>query len=270
MPPLSDIRVVTMALNAPGPLAAARMREAGATVVKVEPPSGDPLSVICPAWYEELHRGIRVHRINLKTANGRERMYALLGAADLFLASQRPAALAKLGLDADTLLHPRSAVGQLRHLNIVGEIARPEIAGHDLTYLARAGLLGSEMPRTLIADVLGSERAFSTALLLLRQPPGSRAEVGLYDALEPMAAPMRHGLTGPGSILEEHTPGYRVYATKTGRVAVAALEPHFLSRLYQELDINEGGELPAAFLARTAMEWEQWADERDLPITAVR
>ena len=39
---LSDMCVVTLGLNLPGPLAAKRLGELGATVIKIEPPTGDP------------------------------------------------------------------------------------------------------------------------------------------------------------------------------------------------------------------------------------
>jgi alpha-methylacyl-CoA racemase len=134
--PLKDVRVVTMALNAPGPVAASKMRDAGATVVKIEPPTGDPLETYVPGWYHELHAGITIERVDLKSAAGGRRIRSLLADADLFLASQRPSALARLGLDADTLLHAHSRLNHLRWLNIVGELGAPEIPGHDLTYLA--------------------------------------------------------------------------------------------------------------------------------------
>jgi hypothetical protein len=178
--------------------------------------------------------------------------------------------LKRLGLDATTVLEASFGASRLRHLNIVGEIAQPEIPGHDLTYMARARLLGAEMPRTLVADVLGSERAFSTALLLLRQPAGAHAQVGLFDALEPLVAPVRHGITGPGSILGERTPWYRIYEAREGRVAVAALEPHFRARLYAEMGAADGSDLADVFRRQAAEEWEAWADERDLPIAALR
>ncbi|MGH9176122.1 MAG: CoA transferase [Vicinamibacterales bacterium] len=269
MPTLSSARVVSMALNVPGPLTVSRLAAEGARVTKIEPPGGDPLDGFCRAWYAELHRDVTVERVDLKR-DGAARVRALLSDADLFVASQRPAALARLGLDADTLLGVTSGNARLRHLNIVGELARPEVAGHDLTYLARAGLLGSELPRTLFADVLGSERAFSAAVLLLQQPPGARAEVGLYDALEPLVAPLRHGLTGPGALLGGELPGYGVYEAREGRVAVAALEPHFRSRLYEALTLPYGTDLTATFRRRTAAEWQAWALERDLPLAAVR
>ena len=237
-------------------------------MVKVEPLEGDPLSVSCASWYAELHRDLTVERLDLKEGAGRARMVDLLRDADLFVASQRPSALVRLGLDANRVLSPGFGASRLRHLNIVGELARPEIPGHDLTYLARAGLLGGEMPKTLMADVLGSERTFSTALLLLQQPPGAHVEVGLYDSLAPLVAPLRHGLTKADGILGGGLPAYGIYEASAGRVAVAALEPRFRSRLYRELGLAMSSELTEVFRTRSASEWEQWALERDLPITA--
>lgn len=57
--PLDGFRVVSLAVNLPGPLAAARLREMGAEVIKVEPPAGDPLAVGAPSWYAELIGGQR-------------------------------------------------------------------------------------------------------------------------------------------------------------------------------------------------------------------
>lgn len=270
MPPLDGIRIVTMALNAPGPVAASKLRHAGASVFKVEPPTGDPLESFAPGWYRELHDGLTVERMDLKSAEGGLRIRTLLANADLFLASQRPSALARLGLDADTLLHPQSRLNHLRWLNLVGEIDHPEIPGHDLTYLARAGLLGTELPKTVFADVLAAEHAFATVLLLLRQPPGSRAQVGLYDSLAPLVAPLRHGLTGPGTILGGGLPAYGVYETREGRIAIAALEPHFRKRLYDELQLPFDAELAGTFATRTATDWERWATTKDLPIVAIK
>lgn len=259
-----------MALNAPGPVAASKLRRAGATVVKVEPPTGDPLEGYVPGWYRELHDSVTVERLDLKTAAGGSRMRALLADADLLLASQRPSALQRLGLDADTLLHPASRLAHLRWLNIVGDLDDVEVPGHDLTYLAKAGLLGSELPRTIFADVLAAENAFATALLLLRQAPGARAQVGLFDSLQPLVAPLRHGLTGPGTLLGGQLSAYGVYDAREGRVAVAALEPHFRRRLYAALDLPIDSDLTGVFVTRSAREWEAWALSQDLPIVALR
>jgi alpha-methylacyl-CoA racemase len=264
---LDGVRVVTLAQNVPGPLAAARMRQAGARVTKIEPAAGDPFLAVSPAWHAELHAGIAIERLDLKTDAGQARMSALLDDADLFLTSQRPSALARLGLDPDSL---RSRAPALRILRIVGSVKNPEHPGHDLTYQAQAGLIGDAMPRVLAADVMASERAFASALALLRQPPGSVMDVGLVESLEPMLASLRHGLTIPHGTLGGGVPRYRVYSTKTKRVAVAALETHFEARLYEHLELPEGADPSSRFLERTAEEWEAWARERDLPIVIVR
>ena len=146
----------------------------------------------------------------------------------------------------------------------------PEHPGHDLTYQARAGLIGDAMPRTLTADVMASERVFAGTLSLLRQPPGSMMDVGLVESLDPLLASLRHGLTIPTGTLGGGAPRYRVYRTRAGYVAVAALEPHFETRLYQELALDAGTDPSSRFLDRSAIEWEAWARERDLPIVAVR
>jgi crotonobetainyl-CoA:carnitine CoA-transferase CaiB-like acyl-CoA transferase len=187
----------------------------------------------------------------------------LLAEADVFVSSQRPSALARLGLVS-------SSIARVRWLNIVGECAQPEVPGHDLTYQARAGLIREGMPVSLFADVMGSERAFSAVLLLLREPPGARAEVGLYDSLAPLVATSKHGLTSPGGILGGGLPAYGVYRTREGSVAIAALEPHFRSRLYELLNLPNGFDLSEVMTTRTAAEWEVWAAERDLPIAAIR
>ena len=264
---LAGVRVVTIAQNLPGPLAAARLRQAGARVIKIEPPDGDPFLSLSPAWHAEMHAGIPIERLDLKAESGQSRLSALLGDADVFITSQRPSALARLGLDPDTL---RSRVPQLRILRIVGSVREPEQPGHDLTYQALSGLVGDVTPHTLSADVMASERAFAGALALLRQPAGSVMDVGLVESLEPLIASLRHGLTTPRGTLGGGAPRYRVYPARVGRVAVAALETHFERRLYVELDLPTGSDLSARFLERTSAEWEQWAREHGHPIVAVR
>jgi crotonobetainyl-CoA:carnitine CoA-transferase CaiB-like acyl-CoA transferase len=261
------VRIVSIAQNVPGPVAVARLVERGARAIKIEPPAGDQLAAICRSWYDELHRGVDVERLDLKSPEGRSRLRSLLPSCDIFIASQRPAALTRLGLDAATLTRE---VRTLRHLNIVGETTNPERAGHDLTYLAQHGLLDGEMPRTLIADMVGAERAYTAAIELMQQPPGSSRLVGLADAIHDLAAPLRHGLTGPGGPLGGGNPAYGVYRARDGMIAVAALEPHFRARLYELLALDDGSDPGATFQTRTAAEWETWALEHDLPITAIR
>ena len=263
---LDGLRVVTMAQNVPGPLAAARLRAAGARVTKVEPPAGDPLLGISPEWHAELHIGIPIESVDLRAADGRGRMIELLSNADVFITSQRPSAVVRLGLDPESL---RRDVPGLRTVRIVGSTRDPEQPGHDLTYQAQAGLLGAIMPRTLTADVMASERTFAATVAVLRMPAGSVMDVGLVESLEPMLASLRHGLTLPSGVLGGAAPRYRLYETSDGYVAVAALEPHFERRLYEQLGDPSESDLSARMRERTALEWEAWAEDHDLPIVAV-
>jgi alpha-methylacyl-CoA racemase len=262
MLPLTGVRILSVALNAPGPLACARLAADGARVVKIEPPGGDPMKHICRSWYDEMHRLVDVEELNLKDDTGRVRMQTLLRDTDVFVSSQRPAALARLGLGPEGLAGVRS-------VNIVGDVTEPEVPGHDLTYLARAGLLGAEMPLTLAADVMGSERAYAAVLLVLRQPIGAHIDVGLFDSLSPLIAPLAHGLTRPGAVLGGGLPAYGVYETKSGRIAIGALEPHFRMALYEALDRPLDSNLGDIMRTRTAAEWEDWARQRDLPLSRV-
>ena len=264
---IKSARVVSIAQNVPGPLAVARLRHAGASVVKVEPLAGDPFLELSRDWYAEMHEGIGVERLDLKSEHGYSRIVELLHDSDLLVTSQRPSALARLRLDPASV---GSKCHRLRYLRIVGSVRDPEQPGHDLTYQAQAGLVGDAMPRTLLADIMTSERAFAAAVQLLYGAPGASMDIGLVESLEPLIAPIRHGLTTPSGILGGAAARYRIYRTKEGRVAVAALESHFETRLHDAIGTAVGTSLDECFLARTADEWEAWARDHDLPIVAVK
>ena len=271
--PLAGVRVLLLAVNLPGPLAAARLRELGAAITKIEPPEGDPLAPACPDWYATLHEGVVVERLHLKDAPARARLDALLAASDLLITALRPAALARLGL-AWPALHGRyPGLCQVAILGYSGPAA--DHPGHDLTYQAELGLLDPpHLPRALLADCAGAEQAVSAALaLLLTQARGQGngyIEVTLAGAADAFAAPLRYGLTAPGGVLGGGLPGYGLYAAADGWVAVAALEPAFRQRLEAAL----GGPLTDAALAaffrtQPADAWAVWGREHDLPVAAV-
>ncbi|HST26538.1 MAG TPA: CoA transferase [Gaiellaceae bacterium] len=264
---LAGIRVVNVGINLPAPAAAARLVELGAHAAKVEPPGGDPLEAASSELYAHLAAGQDVVRLDLKQPPDRERLHELLDDADVLLTSSRPSALARMGL-ARAELEPRHP--RLVQVAIVGhrdpEQERP---GHDLTYVASHGLVSPPgLPRTLVADLGGAERAVTTALALLvaREHGGSRyAEVALADAAEFHALPVRYGLTTAGDPLGGGSPFYRLYEAQDGWIALAALEPRFRERIAAEL-----GELhDDSFAARTPAEWERWAGDHDLPIAGV-
>jgi crotonobetainyl-CoA:carnitine CoA-transferase CaiB-like acyl-CoA transferase len=272
--PLAGVRVVSIAVNLPGPAAVARLAALGAAVTKVEPPAGDPLRAACRPWYDALTGQARVVTLDLTTGAGRDGLTALLAPADLLVTSHRPATLARLGLSWDELhaAHPR-----LCQVAIVGHPgARAEQPGHDLTYQAEAGTLTPpDLPAVLVADLAGAERAAAEGMAALlhraRTGWGCRREVALADVAHDMAAALRYGLTGPGSPLGGALPGYGVYASADGYVAVAALEPRFWRGLVTALGLDGDGTGLAAVLAtRPAAEWEAWAAAHDLPVVAVR
>ena len=257
------MRVVTTAVNIPGPVAAARLRGLGAAVTKVEPPSGDPLVLVAPEWYERLVAGMEVVRLDLKA----ESLDGLLAGADVLITSQRRSALERLRLGWAGLHERHPGVAQVA---ILGEGER---AGHDLTYLASRGLLDPpRLPRTVMADLMGAERAVSAVLAAFLGGGGSYAEVSLAEAADALAEPLRAGLTAPCGVLGGGLPTYGLYEASDGWIAVAALEPGFRRRLADGLGVARLGraELEGAFRSRTAAEWESWALELDLPVEALR
>lgn len=285
---LSGTRILSLALNLPGPAALMRCRDMGARCVKIEPPSGDPMSHYNKVAYDELSEGVKVLSADLKTAEGQKVLHRELAKSHVLLTSFRPSAIAKLGLEWPKL---HAAYPELSHVAIVGAPgAAGEEPGHDLTYLAGHGLVpGLELPATLYADMGGSLMASEAVLkAALSQseryagsgethPPGSFIEVALSDAAAYLALPRRWGLTqATGAVGGAHA-GYKVFPCKDGRVAVAALEPHFAAALCAVAGLETSGMRamfePAThegigefFLKRSCVELDRLAVERDLPL----
>lgn len=270
---LAGVVVVSLAINLPGPLTAARLTKLGAQVTTVLPPSGDPLQLYQPEWFADLHAGQEHVTLDLKSPDGLRELDALLAQTDILITSSRPTSLARLGLDPGTVTkkHPR-----LCQIAIVGESGvNAENPGHDLTYQAINGLVNPPaMPVTLIADLAGAERATQIALAALyhRECTGeaTHQEVALADVTHDMAEPNRRGLTKPGGGLGGGLGLYAVYETQEGWIALAAIEPHFAQRVLGELNVDGSTEAFAqAFSTKTAIQWEHWAKEKDIPLVVV-
>ncbi len=287
--PLRGIRVLSLALNLPGPAALMRLHALGAKCVKLEPtpakgaPSADPMAIYSPQAYTQLHAGVRVVHADLKTAAGQRRLHQLLQGTDVLVTSFRPSALTKLGLDWRSLhrAHP-----SLCHVVILGETGeRGEIPGHDLTYLAAHGLVkGLDLPPTLYADMAGSLAACEATLALLwqrSQSPkglGGRMEVGLSESAAHLSLPWHWGLTQASGPVGGAHAGYGVYACRDGRVAVAALEPHFAHRLCQVAGLvctdamahlmspKAPAQLKRFFASQSKAQLEDLAARHDLPM----
>lgn len=273
--PLRRLRVINTGLNLPAPLAAAQLAGLGAQATKVEPPTGDPLAQYCRPWYEALHAGVEMRRLDLKSAAGRGEMARLLANADILITAQRPPALARMGLDPEIIINDYT---KLAIVNIVGASgAQAGAPGHDLTYQAAAGLLQPPaLPRSLLADLGGAQQATIMALAL-HAGGGGAQEVALCDAARFFQAPLAFGLTGPGGLLGGGHAGYRFYRSSDGWLALAALEPHFWQRLCEHiaglpanpLDPAAHAALAAAFAVYPTPHWQAWAQEHDIPIEVV-
>ena len=288
--PLRGVRVLTLALNVPGPAAVMRLQTMGARCTKLEPlaPVGmstaDPMGIYKPAAYDVMHEGLKVLQADLKSERGQAALHKQLAQTDVLITSFRPSALVKLGL-AWKELHKRYPA--LCVVSIVGSPgARAEESGHDLTYQADSGLVnGLDMPASLYADMGGSLFTTEAVLqaLLLRQRPGRGQgkgvfhEVALSDAAAYLALPRTWGLTAPNGDVGGAHAGYKVYPCKNGRVALAALEPHFAVRLCEAAGLPKQAvsqmhkrsthEAIALFLAsQTRQQLDKLASSKDIPL----
>lgn len=290
---LRGVRVVSLATNLPGPAALMRLRDMGATCIKVEPPpppgsppgtSSDQSAQVSPSLYADAHAGVQVLVLDLKSEEGQRRLNEELASAELLITSSRAKALAKLGLDWGSV-HARHP--DLSMVAIFGARgARADEPGHDLTYQCEAGLIrGLDMPASVFADMGGALLASEAALrLLLAKRIGGEAgydEVALNEAARWFARPIGWGLLATGSPLAGAHAGYRLYACRDGRVAVAAYEPHFGAALCGLAGLEYGGHrammrqethtaLASYFAGQTCHDLEALARERDIPLHVMK
>lgn len=275
--PLRGMRVLSLALNLPGPAALMRLRAMGATCSKLEPPAGDPMQAYRPEAYAALQGGVRVLQADLKSETGRQVLQRELARSDVLLTSFRPSALRRLGLDWPTLHRQYPTLCLVAIVGARGPAA--EIPGHDLTYMAEHGLVqGLNLPPTLYADMGGAllavEAVLQALMLRARQGAGVRQEVALSDAAAWLGLPRHWGLVSPTSAVGGGHAGYRVYACKDGRVAVAALEPHFAQALCAAAGLKPASmmaparhrALEAWFAQQTRRTLDALAQRLDLPL----
>jgi alpha-methylacyl-CoA racemase len=278
--PLHGVHIISIALNLPGPAALMRLHAMGAQCTKVEGPAGDPMGHYNPKAYAQLHHGVRTLALDLKTDIGQAALRAELAKADVLLTSFRPSALHKLQLDWASL---HAAMPRLAMVSIVGSPgARAEEPGHDLTYLAENDLItGTALPATLYADMAGSliasEAVLQAVLHQRTYGAGSLHEVALSDAAAYLALPRTWGLTLPQGAVGGAHAGYRVYPCLDGRVAVAALEPHFAAALCRVAGLSQADiatmllpttqqAIASFFAAQTCQQLSALATQHDIPL----
>ena len=265
--PLAGLRVIDLTRLLPGPLATRHLAELGAEVLKIEGPAeqgqddgtrfmgqtraerqtGEPALT-----FRELNRGKTLLRLDLRTAEGAAALIDRVRGADVLVEGFRPGVMDKLGLGWATLgaVNPRLVMCAISGYGQTSAWAHR--AGHDINYIAMAGVLAQiatvdgelAVPNFQIGDLMGGTQAAVTGILaglLGAQRHGRGRFVDVSMAHEVL----RHHVlatytlkaTGrtpvPGrDLLSGGVPCYGVYRTADARhLAVGALEPKFWQAL---------------------------------------
>ena len=270
--PLAGIRVIDLTRLLPGPLATRHLAELGAEVLKIEGPAeqgqddgtrfmgqtaaerraGEPALT-----FRELNRGKVLLRLDLRTAEGKAALVEMVRSADVLVEGFRPGVMDKLGLGWDALhaVNPKlvmcaiSGYGQ--------RSAWAHRAGHDINYIAMAGVLEQiatvdgelAVPNFQIGDLMGGTQAAVTGILagLLGAHRNGRGrfvdismahEVLRHHVLATCTLKAGGRMPTPGrDLLSGGVPCYGVYRTADRRhLAVGALELKFWQTLCGAID----------------------------------
>jgi alpha-methylacyl-CoA racemase len=281
--PLAGTLVVEFTRYLPGPFAGRELLRLGARVVRVEPPEGDPLRAVAPAWHEAINAGKESIACDLKTGDGLALANALCGRVDVVLDGFRPGVLERLGVAISRRVVLCSLTG-FGHAN-----RHEQRVGHDLNYLGWAGALADTapaLPPVQLADLAAGGLAATAEVLAAllereRTGQGARLTVSITHGAHRLVAHRLHGL--PERLLTGGLACYRIYATADGRwLTVAALEPRFWRRLCElvgrpelgdrQLDSDQetiAAELGAAIAARSLDEWLELVEGEDVSVGPV-
>ena len=198
---LDGLRVLDLSLFLPGPHLSMMMADHGAEVIKIEPPTGEPVRHVGlqqnghSVWFRNTHRNKRCVVLNLKVALAREAFMALAARADVIIEAFRPGVVARLGVgyEAVRAINPRIVYCSISAFGQSGPLAHK--AAHDMAVQAEAGLisvnLGADgqpaIPGVPASDMAASLMALSGILmaLLRRQASGQGdyLDIAMYDAL---------------------------------------------------------------------------------------
>jgi alpha-methylacyl-CoA racemase len=285
--PLAGLRVLELAGIGPGPFCAMLLADLGADVVRVD--RGTPSSPVDPD-HDLLNRGKRSIALDLKEPAGLETALRLVEKADVLIEGYRPGVAERLGLGPDVCLarQPKLVYGRMTGWGQEGP--RAQTAGHDITYLALAGVLHGigraggppQIPSNLLGDFGGGALYLATGLLAAlweaqRSGRGQVVDAAIVDGAAHLTTLAWGLLAGGGwrdergvNLLDSGAPFYDVYETADGgHMAVGPLESKFFAEFAQRLGLPElidlqydAGRWPelrerlrTAFLGRTREEW---------------
>lgn len=319
--PLAGLKVLDLTRLLPGPVATMHLADLGAEVIKIEDTgAGDYARSMGPGeraagasgdslFFRMVNRNKKSLRLDLKQAAGVEVFMRLAKDADVIFESFRPGVVDKLGIGYETIrtVNPRIVYCAITGYGQTGPWA--QLAGHDINYLATAGLLdqiGSHdgrasgppsIPNLQIGDLLGG--ALTPLLGVLAAVigakstgQGSHVDVAMTDAvlahtIFPLVTTLVYGQPAPrgADLLTGGVPCYGVYRTADARyLAVGALEPKFWQALCAAIDRpdlapfglatgTEGGrvksELASLIASRPLAHWQPLFEAADCCVTPV-
>ncbi len=303
MAALDGVRILDLTRLLPGPFATLVLADLGAVVDKVEDVgAGDYLRHTPPvvgemgAAFHILNRGKRSLALDLKTPQGAAAFRRLVSSYDVVFEQFRPGVMDRLGLGHGDLLreNPRLILCALTGYGQEGPLR--DRAGHDLNYMARAGLLGLQgpaddkptLPAFQLADVSGGMWAIIAILAALRERDqtgkGQILDIAMIDSVIPFATIGLSRLLGGEiptrgqELLSGGVAPYQTYRTKDDAfMSLGALEPKFLMRFCTavglEVDMTAllpgehqqalQGRFSEVFASRTRAEWEAFNAEHD-------
>jgi crotonobetainyl-CoA:carnitine CoA-transferase CaiB-like acyl-CoA transferase len=255
--PLAGIQVLDLTVNVLGPFATQILGDAGADVIKIEAPAGDPMRKIGPSrtpdmgsYYFNANRNKRSVVLDLKDEQGREALRRLVKTADVLVHNMRVAAMERLGFgyDAVRALNPRivyaAATGFRRSSSASDRGAFDDIV-QGWTGLAALNRGSDGAPRfvpTVMADkITGMALASAIGMALFareRTGEGQQLHVPMVDTLVQFTL-IEHlwGATlqqpelglGYGRMLSPHR---RPYPTRDGHITVLAVTDEQWRRLF--------------------------------------
>jgi alpha-methylacyl-CoA racemase len=297
--PLSGIRVLDLTRLLPGAFCTMLLADMGADVIKVEEPAtGDYMRWTPPlvngqsALFNALNRNKRSLTLNLKFEAGRDLLLRLAERSDVLVEGNRPGVMERLGLGW-TVIHARNPALVMCSITGYGQDGpMASRAGHDINYVATAGVLGLNgaqgsppVPLAVqVGDIGGGGLQPAVAILgalvgVQRGDQGRWLDVSMTDGAVSWLA-LALGQEGAGDDVtrgDHRLTGryacYRVYACKGGGYySVGALEPKFWTALCNAVGVPElieiqfaaGDErvsahraMEAVFLSKTRAEWER-------------
>ncbi len=260
-PFLSHIRILDLTRLLPGAYCTQLLADLGAQVVKVEEPGrGDYLRQLNPWSFGAMNRNKSSVTLNIRHARGREILLQLVQGYDVLVESFRPGVMERLDLQYERLKQVNGGIVYCS-LSGYGQDGPYRLrSGHDINYLAAAGVLGltaerGEMPISLplpLADLAGSLFASHAILaaLLAREASGQGCyvDVAMTDAslsfMSPrVAVAAGKGKAGRGDLIRRGA--YDVYQTRDGRhLALGVIEDKFWANLLRVLERGDLAEDP--------------------------